>query len=71
MSKSSYIVADSWRTRGRHVVDPIRADYNDIKRGWGPPIDTYFPAEFRKSPWADARLLGEGGLTSFMYAFYR
>lgn len=53
------------------MVDPIRADYNDIKRGWGPPIDTYFPAEFRKSPWADARLLGEGGLTSFMYAFYR
>ena len=28
------------------MVDPTRLDYNDIIRGWGPPIDTYFRPKF-------------------------
>ncbi len=54
------------------MVDPIRADYNDINCGWGPVVDTYFPAEFRKSLWADARLSEwEASHMSFAVLFYR
>lgn len=51
------------------MVDPIRADYNDIKRGWGPLIDTYFPAEFRNDLLDDVQTEYRlGGLVTFAAA---
>ncbi|NBX43855.1 MAG: hypothetical protein EBR00_02210 [Gammaproteobacteria bacterium] len=52
--KSSQIVTDSWRTRGRRVVDPIRIDYSDIKSRWGQLMDTYFHPQFHAAGCAGA-----------------